>query len=101
MRIDPRHLVTTRIVGHQQVMVNAQHDFTADAHARIHEGIQGVIDHPLGGIFHRHHTVIDGTGLHFAEDLVDGRHRQADRAFAEMLERGLLGEGASGPDRPP
>ncbi|MCY1451391.1 hypothetical protein D9M71_682570 [compost metagenome] len=53
-----------------------------------------MVDRALGGVFHRHHAEVDRTGGHFAEHLVDRRHRLADHRVAEVLERRSLGEGA-------
>jgi hypothetical protein len=75
-------------------MVDPHLHLAANPQRRLQKHIQGVIDHALGGIFHRHHPVIGGTGLDLAEHFINGPHRDAVDRFAEMLERRGLGKGA-------
>ena len=79
---------------HAQVMMDTQFHFTTDLQFGSHEGIQGVVDHPFGGVFHRYHTVVSGAGFHFPEHFIDGTQRHGLHRMAKMLQRGLLGEGA-------
>lgn len=73
--------------------MDTQLDFAADHHVMLEEAVQRVADGALGGVLHRHHTEIDRTRRHFAEHLVDGRHRAADHGMAEVFHGGGLGEG--------
>ena len=57
-----------------------------------------MIDHPFGGVLDGNDAIVDGPRLHFPKHFIDGRHGQADGAFTEMLQRGLLGEGAFRPE---
>jgi hypothetical protein len=77
-----------------EVMIDPHLHLAANPQRRLQKHIQGVIDHALGGIFYRHHPVIGGTGLDFAEHFINGPQRNAVDRFAEMLERGRLGKGA-------
>ena len=81
-----------RFAAHQ-VVVDAQANLAGDAQGRAHEHVQGVIDHPLGGVLHRHHPVMAGAGLDLAEDVVDGRHRHGIGGVTEVLDRRRLSEG--------
>ncbi|MNT16663.1 hypothetical protein D3C72_1517770 [compost metagenome] len=74
--------------------MDAQLDLAANHHVVLEEAVQGVADRAFGGVFHRHHAEVDGTGRHFAEHFVDGRHRPADHRVAEVLHGRCLGEGA-------
>ena len=63
------------------------------------EHVQGVADHPLGGVLHRHHPVVAGARLDLAEDLADGGHGDGAHRVAELLERRRLGEGPLRPQK--
>ncbi len=97
MGVDAGDVVGLGVLTHQQVMVDAQLNFTADHHVVLEEAVQGVVDRTLGGVLHRYDTEVDCTGSHLAEHLVDGGHRRADHRMAEMLEGSRLGEGAFRP----
>ena len=94
MGVDAGDLVGLGGLADQQVMVNAQLDFATDDHVVLEEAVEGVVDRAFGGILHRHHAEVDRTGSHFAEHLVDGRHRHADHRMTEVLHRRCLTEGA-------
>ena len=74
--------------------MNAKLHLTADFQRRGHEHIQGVIDHALGGILHRHHTVMGRTGFHLAEDRINRGQWHTDHRVPEVLERRRLSKGA-------
>ncbi|MNH13822.1 hypothetical protein D3C79_734040 [compost metagenome] len=92
--VDAGDAVGLGVLAHQQVVVDTQLDFTANHHVMLEEAVQGVADRTFSGVFHRHHTEVDGTGRHFTEHFVDGRHRPTDHRVAEVLHGRRLGEGA-------
>ncbi|MNN04299.1 hypothetical protein D3C81_1170200 [compost metagenome] len=56
----------------------------------LKEAVEGVVNRTFGGVFHGHHTKVDGAGRHFAEHFVDRRHRLADHGVTKVLHgRGL------------
>merc|ERR1711964_106023 len=87
MGIDAGNFLILVLRRYQQMMMNAKLHLTADFQRRRHEHIQGVIDHTLSGILHRHHTVMRRTGLHLAEYRINRRQRHADDRVAEVFER--------------
>ena len=97
MRINPGDLVTTGVLAGQQMMVDAQLHLATNFQAGGHEGIQGVVDHPFGGILHRHHAVVSSPGFHFTEYFINCAQRYAFHRMAKVLEGGLLGKGAFRP----
>jgi len=78
----------------EQVLVHQQLDFAADLQLRGQEHVQGHLDGALPGILHRHHAEVGVAGLHFLEHLLDAAQRQPVGRTAEVLEHGLLAEGA-------
>ena len=58
--------------------------------------VERVVDRTFSGVLDGHHAEIGNTGFHLVEDLLDGRQRQRTDGVAELLEHGLLGEGALG-----
>ena len=96
MGIDATNGLQTGGTG-DEVMIDAHLHFTTNPQRRLQKHVQSMIDHAFGGIFHRHHSVVSGTGLDFAEHFVDRPQRNAVDGLTEMLERGCLGEGAFRP----
>lgn len=58
MGIDPGDVVGLGGFADQQVMVDTQFDFAADHHVVLEEAVEGMVDRPLGGVFHRHHAEV-------------------------------------------
>ena len=93
VRVNTRDLIAARRFTDQQMVVNTQYYFATNFNRGIHKGVQGVINHPFGGVFHRHDAVVYGPRLYFTKYLVDGCHGQANSAFTKVLERRLLRKG--------
>ncbi len=77
----------------QQAMLHRQHDLRDNLQVAVHEHVQRVRDHALGGVLHRHHAVIRAVLAHLAEDIGDGLHRRVVQAGPETANGGLVGEG--------
>jgi hypothetical protein len=77
-----------------QVLLHAQLDLTADLEVGGEEHVQRDLDGALPRVFHRHHAEIGVARFHFLEHFFDAGQRQAQCRAAEVLEHGLLAEGA-------
>ena len=80
----------------QQELVDAQVHFAANLERCFQQQIQRGSHCTAGGIFHRHHAIIDRAGLDIAEHFVDRSAGFGLCGMAEMLDGGSLAEGAFG-----
>ena len=76
--------------------MDTQLHLTADDHVVLEEAVQRVVDRPFGGIFHRHHPVVAGSGLDLPEDIANAAHRHRLGGVTEVLDRRRLGESPRG-----
>jgi hypothetical protein len=79
--------------GRDQVVRYLQIDLAAQQQVGGVEQVQGVVDHALGGVLHRHHSEVGAPPLHGLEDVEDAGQGPELGRVAEVLQGGQVGEG--------
>ena len=74
-------------------MVDLQQHLGVDLELALHEHVEGMGDHPFGGVLHRHHPVLGPSLFHLFEHCGDGFLGHEFGGKAELLQGGLVGKG--------
>src|SRR6185503_18369511 len=94
------HDVAQRSHAPHQVVMYAELDLAADPEWRRQKHVERVVDGALARVLDRNDAEIGVASLDFVEHLLDRGQRERTDGMSEMLEHGLLREGALGTEIP-